>query len=382
MAQPANAAPLLTELAYEAPDHPEGWTRFLGRLAETLHAIVPGVYVNELVHDRPVLAQTLGMDPAWQRAYETHFVRLDLRRRRIRALPAGTSFVGSALVRDDALEASEFYHDFLRPQGFFHLAGGVALRSDDELGVVRVVRPRNAPAFERDDLALLDAILPHIGRALDLQRRLDTAEARRDAGHQVLDCIPGGVLLLDGTRRLHAANAEAEARLTARDGIVVERGRVRTLDPTDNGHLQALVAAAAAPQPASARTPPHALPVRRRNGERTLVLMVAPLRGSLLRSAATSASVVVFVNDLAASPASDATTLEAHLGLSPAEARLTLTLARGASVAEAAKTLGVTEHTARTQLKRALARTGARRQAELVRLALTSPALLGPRRRA
>ncbi|MCW5890253.1 MAG: helix-turn-helix transcriptional regulator [bacterium] len=380
MATPGDAAPLLTELAYEAPDHPEGWTCFLGRLGEVLRGVLPGVFVHEIATDRPRLAETRDHDPTWKTAYEEHYARLDLRRRRIRTLPADTSFVGSALVPDAALESSEFYADFLRPQGLFHLAGGVALRTPDELGVIRVVRPRHAPPFDADDVALLDAILPHVGRALDLQRRLDTAEARRDERLHVLDCLPGGVLLIDTTGRLHAANAVAEALLASRDGLVLENGRVRTLDATDHGHLQALIAVAA-PTGATARTPPHALPIRRRTGERTLVLVVAPLRGALLRGTSANASVVIFVNDLAATPAGDPTALEAHLGLSPAEARLTLALARGATVAEAARTLGVTEHTARTQLKRALARTQTRRQAELVRLAITSPALLGPRRR-
>jgi DNA-binding CsgD family transcriptional regulator/PAS domain-containing protein len=381
MAKPANAAPLLTELAYEAPDHPEGWGRFLARLADVLGGVVPGVFVHEIATDRPLLAQTLGGDPSWTRAYEEHFAKLDLRRRRIRTLPGATTFIGSTLVSDATLEASEFYQDFLRPQGFFHLAGGVALRTHEELAVLRVVRPRTARPFDADDLALIDAILPHVGRALTVQRRLLTAEARCDDQRFALDNLPGGVLLLDASRRLLAANVAAETLLAARDGIVLERGTIRTLDATDNAHLGLLVAAAATPTSATAHTRPHALPIRRRTGERTLVLLVAPLRGTLLRGAAAHATVVVFVNDLAACPAGDPTALEEHLGLSPAEARVTLALARGATVAEAAKALGVTEHTARTQLKRALARTGTRRQSELVRLALTSPALLGPRRR-
>lgn len=380
MAKPANAAAVLTELAYEAPDHPEGWLRFLVTLGEVLGAVMPGVFLQELATDRPLLVQTSGGDPAWIKAYEEHFSKLDLRRRRIRTLPAATTFLGSALLPDATLEASEFYRDFLRPQGFFHLAGGVALRTADEMAVVRVVRPRGARPFDADDLVLLDAILPHVGRALTVQRRLATAEARRDDQRFALDNLPGGVLLLDAKRRLLAANAHGEALLAARDGIVLERGAIRTLDPTDNRRLGALIAGAAAPTAAAAPGRPHALPIRRRSGERSLVLLVAPLRGPLLRGAAPHATVVVFVNDLAASPTGDPVALEEHLDLSPAEARLTLALARGATVTEAAKELGVTEHTARTQLKRALARTGTRRQAELVRLALTSPSLLGPRR--
>ena len=59
-------------------------------------------------------------------------------------------------------------------------------------------------------------------------------------------------------------------------------------------------------------------------------------------------------------------------GFTPAEARLADALAGGASVREAATKLGVTYETARTHLKRLLSKTGARRQAELVRILLTS----------
>ncbi len=61
--------------------------------------------------------------------------------------------------------------------------------------------------------------------------------------------------------------------------------------------------------------------------------------------------------------------------LTDAEARLFNRLVKGCSVREIADAFGITETTIRTQLKHLLNKTGARRQSELVRMALTGPAL-------
>jgi DNA-binding CsgD family transcriptional regulator len=60
-------------------------------------------------------------------------------------------------------------------------------------------------------------------------------------------------------------------------------------------------------------------------------------------------------------------------GLTFAEASLAMRLVQGESIAEAAAALGITEHTARTHLKRVFAKTGTMRQAELVREVLLDP---------
>lgn len=58
-------------------------------------------------------------------------------------------------------------------------------------------------------------------------------------------------------------------------------------------------------------------------------------------------------------------------GLSRSEARLAEAIAGGASLEEAARACGLTRETARTYSKRIFAKTGARGQADLVRLVLT-----------
>jgi len=63
-------------------------------------------------------------------------------------------------------------------------------------------------------------------------------------------------------------------------------------------------------------------------------------------------------------------------GLTASEARLASALSRGDSMEEAAEAMGVTVSTARTYLKQVFSKTGTGRQADLIRMILTSPALV------
>ena len=109
---------------------------------------------------------------------------------------------------------------------------------------------------------------------------------------------------------------------------------------------------------------------------RPLNLLVAPLRGKLLSREAPRAAAVVFVTDPERLPSTPIDRVQRWLGLTRAEAALVLQLLRGRRVEDAADALGISAHTARTQLKRALAKTSTGRQAELVRLVLGTPAVL------
>lgn len=68
--------------------------------------------------------------------------------------------------------------------------------------------------------------------------------------------------------------------------------------------------------------------------------------------------------------APDISGFAAEHGLTPAETRLVESIAGGASVAEHAERQGISTNTARVHMQRVLEKTGARRQAELVRMIL------------
>ncbi len=356
---------------YDAAADPDSWPVFLDALGGCMRGIAPAVILTDRATDATRFTAVAGADPAWTQAYEAYYRFRDLRRPRIAALPQGATFIGSALLPDRDLLASEFYNDFLRPQGFFHILGGVPVRDAEETWVVRVIRERTAPAFDRHDLGRLHRLMPHLSRALRLHHQLTLAAARRDEAVEVLEWFPAGVLLLDSGGRLVAANRQGEDLLAAGDAVRVGRDGLRAALPVETAALRQAVA-----QAASGGSEGGAVLNLSRPSRRPLNLLVAPLRAGPLREAAARAAVVVFVTDPERTPAAPAGRVQAWLGLTRAEAALVRELLHGRSLEEAADALGVSPHTARTQLKRALAKTGTGRQAELVRLALSTPAIL------
>jgi len=79
---------------------------------------------------------------------------------------------------------------------------------------------------------------------------------------------------------------------------------------------------------------------------------------------------IVFVSDPEDCAAAKCENLRADFGLTPAEAALALEISKADGLGAAANRLGVSLATAHTQLAHIFDKTGARRQAQLVRLLL------------
>ena len=75
---------------------------------------------------------------------------------------------------------------------------------------------------------------------------------------------------------------------------------------------------------------------------------------------------ILVISDLTRSPVTDAALLTLVFDLTTAEARLAVALCDGCDLATAARNFGISRQTVRSQLKAVFAKTGVRRQAELV----------------
>ena len=115
-----------------------------------------------------------------------------------------------------------------------------------------------------------------------------------------------------------------------------------------------------------------ALLIERKSQTNPLRITVTPFLFPVPGNSAQLAA-LVFVSDPASSPQSRGAALKALYGLTPTEIRLADLLLEGADLRRVADRMGLTLETTRFHTKRVLAKTGTRRQAELLRLMLSLP---------
>ena len=373
----ADAALELAGTVLEATTDGSAWERFVRRFGELMRGASPGLYLND--GDQVVLKVTPEYDPSWNRAYDEYYVTRDVRRPRIRELPSGTVYIGQELAPDVEICRSEFYNDFLRPQGYFHALGAVAVKEEGRIGVLRVMRPRSRP-FGEQERSFLRLFLPHLSRALAVHQRLSAVRAERDANVEVIDRLNGGVMFLDRRAHLLSANRYADAILRSADGLLSVRGSLIASVPSDGVLLRGLVDAVATRDAKRPEAAGGALVVHRPSGRMPYHVLVSPLAAGWLAAAPRQAAVVVYVTDPERGPQADPDAVCRYLGLTPAEGGVVLALARGMSLAEVARERNVSVETVRTHVKRSLAKADVRRQSDLVRLVLSGPSGMGQRR--
>lgn len=109
----------------------------------------------------------------------------------------------------------------------------------------------------------------------------------------------------------------------------------------------------------------------------SLGLVVEPIPGAEWVEGQGHPVVMVYIRDAVARSQVDTKIAKELFNFTPAESALALHLANGLSLEEAAESLGIMRNTARAHLRSMFSKTGASRQAELVRVLLNSIAAMG-----
>jgi DNA-binding CsgD family transcriptional regulator len=280
---------------------------------------------------------------------------------------------------ESVIAHSEFYQDYLLPLEMGYVGATILINDRQSLAAIATQRARSQGPFEPADLQSLERLAPHLTRALRLQTRFAALEAQRWADEALRDRLPFAVVLLDERGRVVSQNRAATDLLAAADGLTARHGCLRTLHPADQAALDQLIRDAARPPDGAGLPVGGAVALRRPSLRRPLNLLVMPIpreRSAFsLDLGAPAPAALAIVTDPEASPQAPAAVLQQLYALTPAEAALASALAAGKTLQEHAEEARLPSETARWRLKQILAKTDTHRQAELVRLLLTSAVL-------
>jgi DNA-binding CsgD family transcriptional regulator len=361
-------------LVYQAAVEFERWPAALVHLSDllggTMAALVKGDRASGSVSTLAIRSY-----PGAREEYAGHYHAHNIAWQQMAHLPPGASVVDLELFPRAAVRQNACYGEFLKRLDVHSLLTAILVKDGTFSAVATFGRSARAGEWEAGHRATMRLLAPHLHLAAEVGQRL--AGVNRVSAGPAFDALAEGVIILDGAGRVVFANAAAEALLSAGDGISTRHSRLCASIAADTAVLRAAIARAAAAQEfgRSGRT----LTLRRPSLKRPLTIVVAPLAAEVAWFLAYSPAVVLFVND---PEQSWAVTLPDQLrgafGLTRTEALVAAQIFRGEGLRPAADALGIGAATARTHLKRIFAKTGARKQAELVRIIARACPDVGP----
>jgi DNA-binding CsgD family transcriptional regulator/PAS domain-containing protein len=362
----------LIDLIYGAVRDQRAWQEVLRELRRLVAADAVALGRHDLATRSGACLDQVGLDPVLAARYETELAGKDTWMPAIGRYQAHAVVTGEDILPNVDPMRTEFYQEYLRPQQLLHWLCGIVCRRDAEFWYLTAARQPARPGFGDTDKSRLGRLLPHIQRALELSWELAHERGARHVLLDVLDQLPTAIVVVDAQARPVMINAAAEAILALGDGMLVSSKRLGALWHAEGARLAQLIASAcgAAANGGSAGAGGH-LTITRPSGFRPFLVIVSPLPRADYDDVGRRRPVAaVVIKDLQAEPPTSAASrreIAKLYELTPAEERLLDLILDGSGLFEAAEQLGVSRNTARTHMKRIYAKTGTRRQAELVR---------------
>ncbi len=396
---------LLLQL-YEAASSPERIPSFLQALTEAVDAKAAVIREHTFRSEAGVQVETTtlfesaGYSIESLESYSSYYSAFDpFLLRCLERFPHAESGVSQILFPHSEYRETEFHSDWGRKHDIGRVMWAKLSSDSGFHASLSIVRSDQAAHFDSTELEVIAAIAPHLRQAFHLARSLQELKSSNAMLQQGLDEMEIAISMARHDGSILRSTPGAERVFEARDGIWLHKGRLRAAQHAEQKTLDALIRgacetsaapdlsplsrvrlAAAGSHTVRSWTAPSggAMLVTRKASQRPLQVVVSPFRpGTLLHGTplheAQAAAALVQFSDPAATPRSRAAILKTLYGLTPTESRLADLLLQGFEVREIADRMRITLETARFNLKRVLAKTGTRRQAELVRLMLSLP---------
>lgn len=235
------------------------------------------------------------------------------------------------------------------------LSVGTQRNDEDSMVVILHRHDGDDRQFTNEHEQFLLEIAPHIDNVIGLAARLE----REASPIKKLEAIAGrlqmGVVICDGLRQIQWLNDAADDILLRSPHLQAPSGRLRVLSGKRDNELGALLRH----QAEAGQGLPDMFVLGAGEEDELHVVILPPVEGDDMAA--------LLLSEPRRVPMPSVDDISRLLSLTHAEARVAAAMCAGHTVKEYASSRGICEGSARNQLKQVLAKSGTRRQAELVR---------------
>jgi DNA-binding CsgD family transcriptional regulator len=354
---------------YDASLEPELWPGVLSKAARYTPGITASLFAKDVNSKSFELHyQSGGIDQHYIHLYRDKYSRID---------PLTTMHYFTEVGEPTSVVDLCPYHEFIEtrffkewagPQGLVDFVGAAIEKRGTGVAMFGVFRHENHGLVDDAARRRIRLITPHIRRAVAIGRAIDLRSTQAATFLTVFDSMSASMFLIDAGGRIVHANASGYAMLAAENVLRADSGRIAPYDAKARQDLREMFDAAAKGD-AALGVRGIAFPILARDGENYLAHLLPLTSGARGRTGSSFGAAAILLIQKA-SPAVPAIpeVIAKTYKLTPAELRILLAIAEIGGVSEVAEAFGVSETTIKFHLKNLFEKTGARRQADLVRL--------------
>lgn len=366
MTQYQKASRLIGDI-YDASLDPAMWTVVLEEISEFVGGQAAGLALKDTASSFVEARYQFGLDPEYMRSYSKTYSKFD-------PLAAVTLFgVGQVVSLPDLVPYEEyrkgrFFREWAEPQGWIDVASAVLEKSSTSCAFLSVVRNKAGGMVDDEMRRRMSLVIPHVRRAALIGKVIDLKHAEAATFAETFNGLSAGMFLVDGRGHIVHANVAGHTLLDEGSVLRSMKGQLVAADPQVNKTLREILAIADQGD-AALGIKGIALPLSTHDGERYVAHLLPLMSGARLRAGvAYTAVAALFVRRATLETPSAPEVIGRTFKLTPTELRVLLAVVEVGGVPEVAVALGVAETTIKTHVSRLFEKTGAGRQADLVKL--------------
>jgi DNA-binding CsgD family transcriptional regulator/PAS domain-containing protein len=363
----------VVERIYDAAVDSTGWTEALTLACSFVGGCSANLFYHSTGGDAVNVFFSFNEDPAWTRLYREKYAPLNPLFPASAFLEVGTVHSLSDVITVEEFTETRLYQEWVRPQGILDALYTNLERTATGAAAMSIRRLASDGLFGNEAKARLRMLVPHLQRAVSIGRLLDFHKMNEAALAATVDRLAAAVVLVAADGWVVYVNVKAEAMLAEGDIVHAPDGRLAARNPRAAAALRDAIAACAR---GDAELGTKGLAVSLSPEPRSPVTArVLPLTSGERRRLLDRHAVAALFIHRQSAPVPAALEIAATLhGLTPAEVRVLAVVAEAGSVDQMATMLGISRATVKTHLERLFIKTGARRQADLVKLLATHEA--------